>query len=219
MLVSITQNFLNLQNLIYFPLTTRHYLFVSIWTCICIPCNDQWSFATCIFVPSHWSPLHWEGSPPQLPKTELLKKIYTKLKKKKRKLNLTASCFESIHYRCQRKTQPIPSFALLSPPLDMPDWKSEKNWNWKITLTSSSWLNCALRDDEAVYWASIGHYEAIAFGNWWCWVSRGHLCLYILHKVEVWTGVTDALRTHFIIYILYKELSSSIFQSLRVELS
>ena len=24
-------------------------------------------------------------------------------------------------------------------------------------MTRSSWLNCALRDDEAVYWVSIGH--------------------------------------------------------------
>ena len=31
--------------------------------------------------------------------------------------------------------------------------------------TRSSWLNCALRDDEAVYWVSIGHYEAVAVGN------------------------------------------------------
>ena len=29
----------------------------------------------------------------------------------------------------------------------------------------SSWLNCALRGDEAVYWVSIGHYEAVAVGN------------------------------------------------------
>ena len=28
--------------------------------------------------------------------------------------------------------------------------------------TRSSWLNCALRDDEAVFWVSIGHYEAVA---------------------------------------------------------
>ena len=63
--------------------------------------------------------------------------------------------------------------------------------------TRSSWLNCALRDDEAVYWVSIGHYEAVAVGNWWYWVSRGHSCLYILHKVEIWTGVTDASLTHF----------------------
>ena len=27
--------------------------------------------------------------------------------------------------------------------------------------TRSIWLNCALRDDEAVYWVSIGHYEAV----------------------------------------------------------
>ena len=31
--------------------------------------------------------------------------------------------------------------------------------------TRSSWLNCGLRDDEAVYWVSIGHYEAVAVGN------------------------------------------------------
>ena len=32
-------------------------------------------------------------------------------------------------------------------------------------ITISSWLNCALRDDEAVYWVNIGHYEAVAVGN------------------------------------------------------
>ena len=31
--------------------------------------------------------------------------------------------------------------------------------------TRSSWLNCALRDDEAVYWVSIGHFEAVAVGK------------------------------------------------------
>ena len=31
--------------------------------------------------------------------------------------------------------------------------------------TRSRWLNCALRDDEAVYWVSIGHYEAVAVGD------------------------------------------------------
>ena len=62
--------------------------------------------------------------------------------------------------------------------------------------TRSSWLNYALRDDEAVYWISIGLYEAVAEGNWWYWVSRGHLCLCILIKVEIWTGVMDALLTH-----------------------
>ena len=32
-------------------------------------------------------------------------------------------------------------------------------------ITRFSWLNCALRDDEAVYSFSIGHYEAVAVGN------------------------------------------------------
>ena len=69
---------------------------------------------------------------------------------------------------------------------------------WKVcivTITRSSWFNCALRDDEALYWVIIGHYEAVEVGNWLYWVSRGHLCLYILHKVEFWTGVTDASLT------------------------
>ena len=40
----------------------------------------------------------------------------------------------------------------------------QKNTAETVT-TRSSWLNCALRDDEAVYWVSIGHYEAVAVGN------------------------------------------------------
>ena len=36
---------------------------------------------------------------------------------------------------------------------------------FNIRTTRSSWFNCALRDDEAVYWVSIGHYEAVAVGN------------------------------------------------------
>ena len=35
------------------------------------------------------------------------------------------------------------------------------------------------------YWVSTGHYEAVAVGNWWYWVSRGHLGLYKLNKVEI----------------------------------
>ena len=37
----------------------------------------------------------------------------------------------------------------------------------RLKLTRSSWLNCALRDDEAVYWVMthIGHSEAVAVGN------------------------------------------------------
>ena len=68
-------------------------------------------------------------------------------------------------------------------------------WCKKERTTRPSWFNCALRDDEAVYWVIIGHYEAVEVGNWLYWVSRGHLCLYILHKVEIWTGVTDAWQT------------------------
>ena len=37
--------------------------------------------------------------------------------------------------------------------------------NTMSITTRSSWLNCALRDDEAVYWVSIGHYEVVTVGN------------------------------------------------------
>ena len=85
---------------------------------------------------------------------------------------------------------------------------------WRgIIITRSSWLNCALRDDEAVYWVRIGHYEAVAVGNWWYWVSRGHSCLYILQKVEIWTRMPDWLTHRAKIGLL------SSLQSIRVELS
>ena len=75
----------------------------------------------------------------------------------------------------------------------------EHAWILKIMIARSSWLNCAtLRDYEAEYWVSIGHFEAVAVGNWWYWISRGHSCRYILHKVEIWTGVTDAWLTDWL---------------------
>ena len=58
---------------------------------------------------------------------------------------------------------------------------SGTNWEWeesddqttamlnggepKNMTTRSSWFNCALRDDEAVYWVSIGQFEAVAVGD------------------------------------------------------
>ena len=80
--------------------------------------------------------------------------------------------------------------------INVEDFTEKKNiWPPKRVETRSNWLNCALWDDEVVYWVSIGRYEAVAVGNWWYWVSRGHLSLYILHKVEIRTGVTDAWWT------------------------
>ena len=60
--------------------------------------------------------------------------------------------------------------------MDMAEYGSRRseqpqNVNFELILRTlksdarSSWLNCALRDDEAVYWVSIGHYEAVAVGN------------------------------------------------------
>ena len=38
-------------------------------------------------------------------------------------------------------------------------------YNDIILITRSSWVNCALRDEEAVYWVSVAHYEAVAVSN------------------------------------------------------
>ena len=43
--------------------------------------------------------------------------------------------------------------------------KHTKTLHKRIAKTRSSWLNCALRDDEAVHWVSIGNYDAVAVGN------------------------------------------------------
>ena len=47
-------------------------------------------------------------------------------------------------------------------------WTKVVDW---VKATRSSWLNCALRDDEAVYSVSIGHFEAVAVGNWLYWIN------------------------------------------------
>ena len=105
-------------------------------------------------------------------------------------------CYEYLSPCGAKKIANISTYSILAVwhqpivKIDVEDWKTAKK-----EKTRSSWFNCALRDDEAVYWVSIGQFEAVAVGDWWYWVSRGHACLYILHKVEIWTGVTDALRT------------------------
>ena len=57
------------------------------------------------------------------------------------------------------------------------------------------------------YQQVLGQYKAILSDTWWYWVSKnwqclvlhtwyrvsiGLVCLYILEKVEIWLGVTDA---------------------------
>ena len=46
------------------------------------------------------------------------------------------------------------------------------------------------------YLVVLSQYEAVPDANLCDRVSRGHLCLYILNNVEIWSGVTDASLTH-----------------------
>ena len=68
------------------------------------------------------------------------------------------------HFHCSPGVDLCPSKCKMFP--------KRKHLNIKISLgdktfgkTRSSWFNSALRDDEAVCWVSIGHYEALAVGN------------------------------------------------------
>ena len=42
------------------------------------------------------------------------------------------------------------------------------------------------------YWLVLGQYKLVLLGIRWYRVSKGLVCLYILEKVEIWSGVTDA---------------------------
>ena len=73
-------------------------------------------------------------------------------------------------------------------------WKPSHQFGWIQKLDP---VGSTVRDEvmKLCRGVSIGHYEAVAVGNWWYWVSRGHLYLYILHRLEIWTGVTDGWLT------------------------
>ena len=45
------------------------------------------------------------------------------------------------------------------------------------------------------YWLVLGQYKLVLLGIRWYMVSKGLVCLYILEKVEIWSGVTDAWQT------------------------
>ena len=45
------------------------------------------------------------------------------------------------------------------------------------------------------YWLVLGQYKLVLLGIRWYRVSKGLVCLYILEKVEIWSGVTDPWHT------------------------
>ena len=46
------------------------------------------------------------------------------------------------------------------------------------------------------YWLVLDQYKLVLLDIRWYRVSKGLVCLYILEKVEIWSGVTDASQTH-----------------------
>ena len=59
------------------------------------------------------------------------------------------------------KIQNMPPCSLCSPIDHNPNMCSSEQ---RKLETRSSWVNCALRDEEAVYWVSVAHYEAVSVG-------------------------------------------------------
>ena len=47
------------------------------------------------------------------------------------------------------------------------------------------------RDKRPVYLTVLGQYKLVLLGIMWYRVSIGLKCLYILEKVDIWTGATD----------------------------
>ena len=47
-------------------------------------------------------------------------------------------------------------------------------------------------DDTGWYLVVLGQYKLVLHGIMWYRVSIGLECLYILEKVDIWTGDTDA---------------------------
>ena len=45
------------------------------------------------------------------------------------------------------------------------------------------------------YMVVLGQYNSVLLRIKLYWVSKGLVCLYILEKVEIWSGVTDASHT------------------------
>ena len=82
--------------------------------------------------------------------------------------------------------------------------KERKKKNYK--KTRPSWLNCVLRDDEAIHWVSLvqqwlyllilSQYKVVLVYSWWHWVSIVLVCLKILRKVDIWSDDTNPWLTN-----------------------
>ena len=65
----------------------------------------------------------------------------------------------------------------------------EQNW-LKHDGTGSVWCSTVW------YLVVLGQYKLVLLGIKWYWVSMRLLCLYILIKVLIWSGVTIARQTN-----------------------
>ena len=82
---------------------------------------------------------------------------------------------------------------------------NEKSGNWAdVTIAGRRQTNKRTRKDgTGSVWCStvwylvvLGQYKLVLLGIKWYWVSMRLLCLYILIKVLIWSGVTIARQTN-----------------------
>ena len=137
----VVQGVANVMN--YYPWDRQHFAATIGLTIIAPESHSLWIaillFTNCLFEPLNLINIQTMF---QNSKHPLSDQVPDKDKSWPKMSNLVSHIFP-LHLQCTVRT----------------DWGK----GWK---TRSSWLNCALRDDEAVYWVSIGLYEAVAVDNY-----------------------------------------------------
>ena len=102
------------------------------------------------------------------------------------------------------------ALGLVRPPKSRPGHKSAKEedekidtesikldqvycaWLIKWWIISGTWWHWV---SIWRYWLVLGQYKLVLLDIRWYMVSKGLVCLYILEKVEIWSGDTDAWHT------------------------
>ena len=66
---------------------------------------------------------------------------------------------------------------------------------WCLVSIGQYWLVCggnrSVWGGVGWYLVVLGQYGAALVCSWWYSVSKRPLCLYMVKKVEIWSGVTD----------------------------
>ena len=131
------------------------------------------------------SPIHYITLQCWVEKRKII--LFSKWRKKRKKMFSWNLTFE-------REKITRPSILRVTP--QMSHKKRNYSVGWTVPLrwwiiSGTWWYWVSIRR----YWLVLGQYKLVLIGIRWYRVSEGLVCLYILEKVEIWSGVTDAWQT------------------------